>query len=300
MTAVQRALEKRAVPHAWLFHGPEGVGKELTALRFAQALVCATRPWEGCETCTTCMRVMHRNHPDVMWLMPEAKQIERGLAGRSDFTHTPSRDIRIEQVRQLQARLAFRALEAAHKVAILIDAHQLNIPAQNALLKTLEEPPLGTILILVSSASDKLLPTIRSRCAKAAFGPLTSGRAIQIDAVALAQRHEIIETFAALKEDDAIAWLAAAEKWGADREAAELALITITGWLRDVALTSIGVQTTSSPEHQSLATAGAQRLSPARLQRWLVLVEEAKNAIFQRNGSSRLQLERMLAEMMTA
>jgi hypothetical protein len=104
--------------------------------------------------------------------MPEAEQVERGISGRSDFSATPSRDIRIEQIRKLQERLSFRALEARHKVALLVTAHAMNQPAQNALLKTLEEPPRDTVLILISSAPDKLLPTIRSRCAKAAFGPL--------------------------------------------------------------------------------------------------------------------------------
>src|SRR5690606_25585610 len=85
---------------------------------------------------------------------------------------TPSRDIRVEQIRGLQERLSLRALEGKRKLAILVAADSMNDSAQNALLKTLEEPPSDTSLILLAAAPDKLLPTIRSRCARLAFAPL--------------------------------------------------------------------------------------------------------------------------------
>src|SRR4051812_4795585 len=156
--ALRAALKSGSVHHAWLLHGPDGVGKELAAVCFAQALSCPVKPMEGCGECSSCKRVQGRNHPDVTWVMPEDEQVQRGLAGRSDFDHTPSRDIKIEQVRALGERLSFRPLESKYKVALLINAHALNQSAQNALLKTLEEPPRDTVLVLVTSALDKLLP----------------------------------------------------------------------------------------------------------------------------------------------
>ena len=144
--ALKSALTSGSVHHAWLLHGPEGVGKELAAVCFAQALTCPEKPMEGCGVCSSCKRVKGRNHPDVTWVMPEDEQVQRGLAGRSDFDHTPSRDIRVEQVRALGERLSFRPLEAKHKVALLVNAHAMNAQAQNALLKTLEEPPRDTVL----------------------------------------------------------------------------------------------------------------------------------------------------------
>ena len=116
--------------------------------------------------------MLRRNHPDVTWVLTEDEQVKRGIAGRGDFDHTPSRDIKVEQVRALGERLSFRPLEGPYKLALLIGAHGMNESAQNALLKTLEEPPKGTVLVLTTSMPDKLLPTIRSRCAKAQFGPL--------------------------------------------------------------------------------------------------------------------------------
>jgi DNA polymerase-3 subunit delta' len=329
--ALKASLASKQVHHAWLFHGPEGVGKELAATGFAQALVCREAPYEGCGECAACARVARRNHPDVTWVMPEDEQVRRGLAGRSDFTNTPSRDIRIEQVRKLQERLAFRALEAPHKVALLVTAHAMNAPAQNALLKTLEEPPRDTVLVLVSSAPDKLLPTIRSRCAKAAFGPLpvdfiaervkaaskkgmddglarqiaamASGslaRALALDPAALERRKDIIEGFEQLTPDDASGWLTLAEVYGEDRAAAELAIEVLQVWFRDVAVAQAGGAALVNGDLGALAARAATRVSPARLQRRLGFLDEAKNAITQRNGAVKLQLERMFIEMFQA
>jgi DNA polymerase-3 subunit delta' len=320
------ALASRHVHHAWLFHGPEGVGKELAAVGLAQALTCPEQPFEGCGTCSSCVRVAKRNHPDVTWVMPEDELVRRGLAGRSDFSATPSRDIRIEQVRRLQERLAFRALEAPHKVALIITAHAMNVSAQNALLKTLEEPPRDTVLVLVSSAPDRLLPTIRSRCAKAPFGPLPEAflvervmrerkcddataamvaamaggslsRALGFDPDALAERKALIERFEALSPTDARGWLELAETQGEDRVTAEAALDILQVWLRDVALAQVGAGRLVNADVAALAQTAAAKVSPAGLQRRLMLIEEARNAISHRNGAARLQLERLFVEM---
>ncbi len=327
------ALASKKVPHAWLFQGPDGTGKELAALGLAQALTCPERPYEGCGVCSSCTRIIKRNHPDVTWLMPEDELVSRGLAGRSDFDHTPSRDIRIEQVRKLQERLAFRALEATHKVALLITAHAMNQNAQNALLKTLEEPPKDTILILVSAAPEKLLPTIRSRCSKANFGPLSieliakklmeqgtkkkkvdpalaaqvaamaggsMSRALNLDPAALESRKETIERFEALERNDARGWLQLAETLGEDRQSAEAALDVLQVWLHDIALAQAGVERIVNLDLWPLAQTAATKVSPASLQRRSTLIDEARNAITQRNGAVKLQLERMLIEMFAA
>ncbi len=328
--ALKAALKSGSVHHAWLMHGPEGVGKELAALTFAQALTCPEKPMEGCGVCSSCKRVKGRNHPDVTWVMPEDEQVQRGLAGRSDFDHTPSRDIRVEQIRSLGERLSFRPLEAKHKVALLVNAHAMNAQAQNALLKTLEEPPRDTILVLVTSAIDKLLPTIRSRCTKAQFGPLpvefiasqlklakkklsdqdalqaaamaggSLARAMDYDAAALGVRREVIERFEALLPGDARGWLQFAEVFGAGRADAEVALDVLSVWFRDVAVAQVGQGGLINSDLSALAEAAAARVSPASIHRRASLLDEARNAITQRNGAVRLQLERMLIEMLSA
>lgn len=328
--ALQAGLARDHVHHAWLFQGPEGVGKELAAFGLAQALTCTEKPNVGCGTCASCRRIEKRNHPDVTVVMPEDELVRRGLAGRSDFDATPSRDIRIDQVRKLQERLAFRALEAKTKIAVLLNAHAMNASAQNALLKTLEEPPRDTVLILVSSAPDKLLPTIRSRCAKASFGPLpvsflterlmatkkgpdeatakqaaamASGslsRALSYDVDALAERRTIIEQFEALQPNDARGWLAMAETLGEDRPTAELALDVLQVWLRDVSCAQSAAGALVNADLEPLAIAAAAKVSAIGVHRRNQLIDEARNAITQRNGNVRLQLERMFVEMFTA
>lgn len=325
--ALQSALRSGAVHHAYLFAGPEGVGKELTAVGLAQALTCPEQPDVGCGTCVSCSRVAKGLHPDVTWVMPEAERVARGLAGRSDFTGTPSREIRVDQIRELQERIALRGLESRRKVAILVSAHTMNEAAQNAFLKTLEEPPADTTLILVAAAMDKLLPTIRSRCSKVQFGPLpvdfiaervqaerklepdvarlaatmaggSLGRALSMDVAVLARRKELITAFESLGREDALPLLAFAEAHGGSREDAEQALELLVLWTRDVALAKAGVALLANEDMAELAREVAARMHEAALHKRHALLERTRAAISQRNGSPRLQLERMLIEMM--
>lgn len=292
----------------------------------AQALTCPEQPDVGCGTCASCVRLAKGLHPDVTWLMPDEERVARGLAGRSDFTGTPSRDLRVEQIRGLQERISLHGLESRRKVAIILSAQRMNEPAQNAFLKTLEEPPADTTLILISSAMDRLLPTIRSRCSKVLFGPLpvdlvaqrvqqerkldpqtaalaavmsggSLGRALRLDVEGLARRKEIITRFEALKPDDALSVLRFAEEYGSARDDAEQALALLSLWLRDVARAKVGAEGLANMDLAQLAREAAARTHEAELHRRHYLIERAQGAIGQRNGSPRLQLERMLLEM---
>ncbi|MDY7224986.1 DNA polymerase III subunit delta' [Hyalangium rubrum] len=324
--SLQAALRGGVVHHAYLFAGPEGVGKELAAVGLAQALTCPEQPNVGCGTCASCVRIAKGLHPDVTWLMPDEERVSRGLAGRSDFTGTPSRDIRVEQIRGLQERLALHGLESRRKVALIVSAQRMNESAQNAFLKTLEEPPSDTTMILIASAMDRLLPTIRSRCSKVHFGPLpvdlvaqrvqqerkldpptaalaavmaggSLGRALRLDLEGLARRKEVITRYEALKPDDALAVLRFAEEYGSSREEAEQALALLSLWLRDVARAKVGAEGLANMDLAALAHEASVRTHEAELHRRHSLIERAQGAIGQRNGSPRLQLERMLLEM---
>jgi DNA polymerase-3 subunit delta' len=326
--SLQAALRGGAVHHAYLFAGPEGVGKELAAVGLAQALTCPEQPDVGCGSCASCTRVAKGLHPDVTWVMPDDERVSRGLAGRSDFTGTPSRELRVEQIRGLQERLALRGLESKRKVAIIASAQAMNVQAQNAFLKTLEEPPSDTTLILVANAMDKLLPTIRSRCSKVHFGPLpvelvakrvqqerkldadtavlaavmaggSLGRALVLDVDALAQRKDVLTAFESLRGEDAVGLLRFAEAHGGSREDAEGVLELLVLWTRDVALAKVGqVEGLANRDLQDLAREVAARTSEAALHRRHALLEGARAAIA-RNGAPRLQLERLLIELFT-
>lgn len=324
--ALRAALKTRTVHHAYLFAGPEGVGKELTAIGFAQALACREKPGEGCGECSTCSRISRRGHPDVNWVMPQEEMIARGLAARSEFSATPSREIRVEQIRQLRERLALRPLEAPAKVAILVCADQMNAQAQNAFLKTLEEPPPGSVLILIASSPDLLLPTIRSRCSKIHFGPLpvdfiagkvkdereldpqtahlvavmsegSLSRALDLDVKGLTRRKDIIALFQGALGLQPAPMLKFAEIFGASREMAEEVIAVLRVWFRDLLSIRSGSARLNYPDLRELTEKSAAGQSESAIHARWTLLERAMEAISEKNGAPRLQLERMLIEM---
>jgi DNA polymerase III subunit delta' len=151
------AREDRPAP-AYLFSGPGGVGKRTLADAFTTELLCATPGPEGaCGVCAQCVRVAGGTHPDVRVVVREEDR----------------RDIRTEQIRDLTRWLVLRPLMARRKVALVDGADALNEHGQNALLKTLEEPPGASVLLLVVGRASLLLPTVRSRCQQVRLDPLT-------------------------------------------------------------------------------------------------------------------------------
>ncbi len=174
---LRRALGRGRVHHAYLFDGPNGVGRERAAFGLAQALVCEARAEgaaDACGRCRACRRAVpavgegRPKHPDVI-------VIERGLYDPAVIgRRSPeTQDISLDQIRSLVlARAAFPPTEGRAKVFVVRRAEELSLPAANALLKTLEEPGARTHFVLLSSVGDSLLPTVRSRVQRVRFGAL--------------------------------------------------------------------------------------------------------------------------------
>ncbi len=168
----QRWLSDRArFAHAWLIHGRGGIGKVHFARAAAASLLCEN-PNEGvaCTECQACLWFRHGNHPDFRAVRPDAVALTEGTldpeeneSGEST-RKTPSREIRIEQVRGLEAWAHTATHRGGQRVALIYPGNTLNPYAANALLKLLEEPPPGTVFLLVVDALDSLLPTLVSRC----------------------------------------------------------------------------------------------------------------------------------------
>lgn len=166
---------KGRVPNALLFVGPPSVGKKLFAFEFARSLMCRTgTDGEACGTCSICTRIV----------APDLPKEEKGedfdrvfLTGHPDvgLVVPYKRNLRVGAIRELEREAHFRAFEADSRVFIINDAEKMNDSSANALLKTLEEPPPSTHLILISSRPDALLQTILSRCQMIRFSPVTSG-----------------------------------------------------------------------------------------------------------------------------
>lgn len=151
---LHHAIQTNRIAGAYLFVGPVGVGKETVANHFAKSINCLELDDGACGTCISCRKTDDGNHPDTQIVSPSGAWI------------------RIDQIRELQKRIVYRPYEGVRKVAILREAERMNLEAANCLLKTLEEPPAESVLILLTSNLDALLPTIRSRCQIIKFNPL--------------------------------------------------------------------------------------------------------------------------------
>ncbi|MDP2606879.1 MAG: DNA polymerase III subunit delta' [Deltaproteobacteria bacterium] len=150
------ALGNGRLHHAYLFVGPEGSGKRTVALALAKAIHCRETENDFCDRCPDCARIQARNHPDVRLVQ----------------TLEDKKEISIKQVRELEKELNFRSFSGKRKIAIIDPATLLNASSQNALLKTLEEPPQNSLIVLIAPNAGALLPTLRSRCLRVSFGPL--------------------------------------------------------------------------------------------------------------------------------
>lgn len=178
-----RAIEQDRLPHAMIFSGPEGVGKCTLALLVAQYLNCPSPAPNGpCDSCSTCKRI--RAVLECRYLKCESPK-EDGFCGSCPACRIRTRrhpdihlvepdgkNIRIEQVRELIGEIAFQPVEARYRVVILDPAEKMSAPAHHSLLKTLEEPPSRTVIVLVTTNPYMLLETIRSRSRMLQFGEI--------------------------------------------------------------------------------------------------------------------------------
>lgn len=153
---LQRTVASDRIAGAYLFVGPTSVGKETVARYFAQLIFCQqnAQPPTVCGACLACRKVDSGNHPDLQFIRPEGSLLKIG------------------QIRELQKQIIYEPLEASRKVYILTDVDRMNAEAENCLLKTLEEPPASSVLILLTSNIRALLPTTRSRCQILQFHPM--------------------------------------------------------------------------------------------------------------------------------
>ena len=150
-TSLIKSINNKQVSHCYLFEGPEGMGKYKLALVFAQSLLCLNFSMEPCNECKSCIKVNSYNHPDLHIINEDGKSIKR------------------EDVDELVNSIYKRPYEAKRKVYIIKDAHLMTPQAANTFLKTLEEPPGNTVMILLTVNSNLLLPTLVSRCQEVKF-----------------------------------------------------------------------------------------------------------------------------------
>lgn len=168
VSMLRHAMATDHVSHAYLFTGPERVGKTTLALAFAQALNC-TGPEPPCGQCHSCQLIATGRHPDVRLIHAVAKEnSDRGEEVRQR-SKLAGRQIQIHAIQEMQHDASLHAYQGRRKVYIIQDADDMNPEAQNCLLKTLEEPPPAVVLILTTANASMLLPTVASRCQQLSF-----------------------------------------------------------------------------------------------------------------------------------
>jgi len=155
ISQLQTMSEAGRVPSALMFLGPQNVGRRTTAHALAQALNCIQGPREGCGICPSCRKIQEGVHPDVIEVSPDGQFIK------------------IDQIREISRRVSLVPYEAKKRVVILTAAEAMNPQAANAFLKTLEEPPQDTLLVLCAEGTSRLPETIVSRCMLVRFSPLS-------------------------------------------------------------------------------------------------------------------------------
>lgn len=195
---LSRTIRRGRIPSSYLFAGESGIGKKLTAINLAKTINCLTitgfplsgggkTVWDfpenekekggeavdACDTCDSCKKIDKGIHPDFLLIMPESGQI------------------RIEEIRTIDDTLSLKAFEGRYKIVIVDDADTMNQYAANAFLKTLEEPPENSLIILIASKPDRLPDTIRSRCSRINFTPLSQNACATVIEQVVKQQAEV-------------------------------------------------------------------------------------------------------------
>lgn len=316
---LRNAWTRRRLAQAYCFTGPPGVGKRTTAIALAQAVNCLSpaggpgdETWDACGTCRACTRIAAGRHPDVTLVAPEEKKV-----------------ITIDQIRELATRSGLRAYEAMTKVWILDPANEIQEPAANAFLKTLEEPTPGCIFVLVTTAFSALLPTIRSRCHEVRFPPLPDeivrdilercGWSAEGAAAAAAAAYGSVERALAMDADDLgggqarlaeEVWTAlgslpdlldCAERLAKDPSGLEGALESLMAFTRDAAVARLGTACAGllSPERRAAVDRIAGGTSLEVVLRMHAAQREAQRALGW-HAQPRFAAERMLVTMRAA
>lgn len=313
---IARAVDRGSLPPSLLFAGPEGVGKRRAAAALAQALNCAAPvrdaaagaavPFDACGRCAACTRIARGSYPDVLTVGGDGGAIT------------------VDAVREAAGQARYRPFEGRRRVVVFDDADRLVPQSQNALLKTLEEPPPASQFVLVTSRADTLLATVRSRCQRLSFGLLETaevseiltrghgygesdaraaaaaaggsvGRALRLASGELAAARDaalaLLRTAAAARDaksrlEGAKGLLAGGKGGGGQRQELTERLRALSSLVRDVTLLASGADrgTLANPDLRARLDPLAQRVSARRGVRAFAAVDAAIDAAARNAG----------------
>jgi DNA polymerase-3 subunit delta' len=309
LDTLRLALANGRLHHAYLFVGATGLGKKTIGLSLAKAIHCSVASGDFCGECADCARIQDGNHPDVRFIEP--------LAGK--------KEISIQQIRELEKGLNLRSFSSNKKIVILDPATLMNLSAQNALLKTLEEPPKDSLVILIAPSVGELLPTLRSRCLRVSFAPLarnqvaaflvsekkvpveeakllaamSMGSLETVGAVdpqeLLARRHRWIVLLLRVASGDYRTAAETAEALAGNKEESLRFLQWAESWYRDLLVYAV-TQNQQDVVNVDMSTQIEQLSAAVEIEHLLERIAEAKGAVvaMQRNLNRRMVLENLL------
>jgi len=201
--SLRNAIKNGKSSHAYIFAGPPGCGRSLLARNFAKALNCERDVNGPCDSCPSCRKIDNDSHPDVKWIRKDSD----------------SRQVKIDQIRALEGEIVLKPYEGRYKVFIIAEAGLMNIQASNSFLKTLEEPPQNSIIVLIAQKPKDLLPTIVSRCQLVRLRPVEKYGSFEL-------KDEVLDEFS---DDSRI------DDYSADeREELSGKLKALASWYRDL------------------------------------------------------------------
>ncbi len=303
ITQLQNAVNSERVAGAYLFAGEQGVGKETVALFFANLILCESAEASvPCAECRACRKIKSGNHPDLQIIRPDGAQLK------------------IDQIREMQQKISYQPLEGPRKIYIIANTEKMNVYTANSLLKTLEEPPAASTIILLTENINAILPTIRSRSQILTFHPMPTeelanalvdnlsvnkddainaailsrgivGKAITLIEKGVSDSQEVPEI---LEETDLIAAFRLAEQFEKDLDS----LDELVTWYRDLLLVQQGApkeMITHIDAMDRLQTL-APRYSHIRLQRAIKTVFQTKSLI-QKTNVKTITLEVMCIKL---
>jgi DNA polymerase-3 subunit delta' len=305
---LRRDIAAGRTAHAYLFTGPDGIGKRTLALQLARAVNCEAppSPGESCGSCRACTLIAAEKHPDLFVLRPEG----------------PGARILVDAAREVVRAVMLKPTEAARRIALLTDFHRALPNAANALLKTIEEPPPSAILLLTAESADELLPTITSRCRVVPLRPLresTVAQALQerwklpprkAEALARlsggrlgwviaqapweeaeAERQDLFREWMDILQGSRAKRFFAAQRMAEDREDLRAALETWESFGHDLLLRTLSKEAElTNTDFLPQLNALAARTAPRQARRWLAALRRAEEQI-DRNANIRLALE---------
>jgi len=299
LSTIKRILGSGRIAHAYLFSGPEGIGKKMVATAFIEALFCGKT--EGCGECISCRKILSGNHPDIHTLEPDGQFIK------------------VDQVRELQKDLSYKPYEAPRKACIINGADRFNQSSGNSLLKTLEEPPGNALMILLAANIDAVLPTIRSRCQQLSFSGVSAdgifaflegsgvdpgtarvaaslsegsiARALSLcSEEILAERSHIITRACSLSQKNMIDLFSFGEQFDKDREKSLQSLDILTSFWRDMLHLASGSFEIVNRDLSAILERETPRRSRETLLRGIESLGKTRQAIL-RNVNVRLSMD---------